>query len=142
MIREYTYEKSRKSGRKVREAMNKESVSEEEIRMTEEYLKGYGINRKLLRLERYEREYFGYREDSEELPGEAPLARARMFEIRHFIMSMKNSDEKLLLYYHYVRGESVEKCAELLGISRAGGFRMKKRALTQAALWQRERQSV
>ncbi|MBQ9783784.1 MAG: hypothetical protein IJW44_04620 [Clostridia bacterium] len=112
--------------------MKKCSVSDEEIRRMENYLKGYGLNRKLLRLERYEKEYFGFVASPEDLPGEAPLARARMFEVRHFIMSMKNSDEKLLLYYHYVRGEPVEKCAELLGISRASGFRLKKRALARA----------
>ena len=63
------------------------------------------------------------------LPGELTLVRAKMYEVRHFIMNMENRDEKLLLYYHYIRGESVEKCAELLGISRSSGFRLKKRAL-------------
>jgi hypothetical protein len=89
-----TEEKIRK---KERDGMGKSSVSEEEIRQMDNYLKGYGLNRKLLRLERYEKEYFGFVANPEDLPGEAPLARARMFEIRHFIMGMKNSDEKLLL---------------------------------------------
>ena len=64
--------------------------------------------------------------------GEAPLARARMYEIRHLINSLPNCDEKLLLYYHYIKGENVERCAELLGISRSSGFRMKKKALVRA----------
>ena len=106
---------------------------EGDIKKMNDYFMGYKLGRKLLRLDRYEREYFGYRESPEELSGDAVLARAKMFEIRHFIMSMKNGDEKLLLYYHYVRGESVEKCAELLGISRASAFRLKKRALMMAA---------
>ena len=122
--------------------MEKESVSEEEIRAMEEYLRGYGHNRKLLRLDRYERTYFGWRPTEEDLPGEPPLARARMYEIRHFIMGLPNTDEKLLLYYHYVRGESVEKCAELLGISRSSGFRMKKRALCRAAAARRAQLEV
>ena len=119
--------------------MQKESVSDEEIRRMDQYLKGYRLNRKLLRLERYEKTYFGYRPTEEDLPGETPLARARMFEIRHFIMDLPNSDEKLMLYYHYVREESVERCAELLGIARSSGFRLKKRALRLAVAHGRTR---
>ena len=112
--------------------MEKESVSETEIRMMENYLKAYCLNRCLLRLERYEREYFGRQETEEDLPGEAPLARARMFEIRHFITDMNNSTEKLFLYYRYIRGETVERCGELLNISRASAYRLKKRAIVAA----------
>ncbi len=112
--------------------MEEDQISETEIRGMDRFLKGYQMNRKLLRLDRYEREYFGYRETPEELSGESSLARARMIEVRHFIMELGNCDEKLLLYYHYIRGESVERCAELLGISRASGFRLKKRALALA----------
>ena len=111
--------------------MAKTSVKDTEIQGIENYLKGYVLNQKLLRLDRYERTYFGYRDSEESIP-DAPLARAKMFEIRHFIMELENSDEKLLLYYHYIRGETVEKCAELLGISRSSGFRLKKRALAVA----------
>ena len=119
--------------------MTESLISEAEIKETENYLKGYALNMKLLRLDRYERTYFGYR-DGEDCPfNDAPLARARMFEIRHFIMEMKNSDEKLLLYYHYVRCEPVEKCAELLGISRSSAFRLKKKALALAAKARRDR---
>ncbi|MBQ8331899.1 MAG: hypothetical protein IJX94_05325 [Clostridia bacterium] len=114
--------------------MEKESVSEEEIRGMENYLSGYRLNQKLLRMDRYERAYLGGGDNEDDFPGELPLARARMFEVRQFIMGMKNSDEKLMLYYHYVKGESVEKCAELLGISRSSGFRLKKRALRLAVV--------
>ena len=106
--------------------------NETEIRMMQDYLKGYGLNRKLLRMDRYEQEYFHPDIRDFESFGEAPLARARMYEIRHFIMSLPNSDEKLLLYYHYVKGESVARCGELLGISRASAFRMHRRALLLA----------
>ena len=98
----------------------------------ENYLKGYALNKKLIYAERYEEEFgSGTREDLE-LLGDIPLARARMFEIRHFIMDMPNSDEKLMLYYHYVKGEPVERCGELLGISRSSAFRLKARALALA----------
>ncbi len=113
--------------------MNECPITEAEIRDMDLYLKGYQTSRRLLRLDRYEREFLGYRETSDEILGDSAMARARMFQIRHFIINLKNGDEKLLLYYHYVRGESVEKCAELLGISRASGFRLKKKALALAA---------
>ncbi|MBE6556109.1 MAG: hypothetical protein E7664_00010 [Ruminococcaceae bacterium] len=98
----------------------------------ENYLKGYMLNRKLVRLERYEKEYFSPDDSDLEAFGEAPLARARMYEIRHFVMSLANSDEKLFLYYHYIKGESVERCGELLHLSRASAFRLKSRALARA----------
>lgn len=112
--------------------MNECPITEEKIREMDAYLKGYQSNRRLLRLDRYEREYLGYRETPDEITGDGALARAKMYEIRHFIINLENGDGKLLLYYHYVRGESVEKCAELLGISRASGFRLKKKALASA----------
>ena len=104
-----------------------------EQRETENYLKGYQLNRKLLRLERYEKEYLSSDDSDIEAFGEAPLARARMFEIRHFVMKMENSEEKLLLYYRYIKGQTMERCAELLGVSRSTAFRMKTRALEKAA---------
>lgn len=112
--------------------MTEASAFAEQIRQIDDYLKGYRFQQKLLHLDRYEKEYFHPREWEAESPGELALARARMFEIRHFIMELSNSDEKLLLYYHYIKGEPVERCAELLGISRSSAFRLRKRALTLA----------
>ena len=113
--------------------MTKISVTEEELRTIDNYLKGYRLNEKLLKLDKYERTYFGYTDNGEYPACDSAFCRAKMFEIRHFIMDIKNGDEKLMLYYHYIRGESVERCAELLGISRSSGFRLKKRALELAA---------
>ena len=114
--------------------MTKISVTEEVLRDTDDYLKGYCLCERMLKLDKYERTYFAYNEgDKEYFSNDSALCRAKMFEIRHFIMSIKNCDEKLMLYYHYVRGETVERCAELLGISRSSGFRLKKRALALAA---------
>lgn len=122
------------SAQRIGEAkMRDNNIAEKLIKETDNFLRGYRLNRKLLRLDRYEREYFKDEREDFEAFGEVPLARARMFEIRHFIMSLANSDEKLMLYYHYVKGESVERCAELLGISRSSGFRLKKKALALAA---------
>ena len=113
-----------------KETMQKmKAIDNNDIRMAEDFLKAYRTNGKLLRLERYEREFFGSKDNCDyEAIGEVPLARARMYEVRHLINSLPNCDEKLLLYYHYIKGENVERCAELLGISRSSGFRLKKRA--------------
>lgn len=113
----------------------------ERLRWADEYLRGYQLNRKLLRLDRYEKEFFHTDESDIEAFGEAPLARARMFEIRHFVMGMENSNEKLLLYYHYIKGEPVERCGELLGVSRSTAFRLKAKALRLAAK-QMERKQI
>ena len=116
--------------------MSEKKISAEDIRKVEEYLKGYSLNRKLVELEKYEKEYFGGDEaewEQQELPAELPLARVRMFEIRHFVMGLENCEEKLLLYYRYIKGESIENCAELLSISRSTAYRVKQRALNIAA---------
>lgn len=55
--------------------------------------------------------------------------RAAMFSIRRSVMRMPECREKLLLYNHFIRGESLESCAELIGISRRSVFRLKLRAL-------------
>ena len=110
-------------------------ASDEEIKNVKDFLNGYRLNAKLLRLDRYEREYFEERGVCDyESVGEVPLAKARMYRIRHFITSLPNSEEKIFLYYHYVRGINAEKCGEMLGISRSSAFRLKNRALNKAAL--------
>ena len=115
------------------ENMSKPPLTAEQKRVTESYPLGYTMNQKLLRLAKYESDFFGGGNKGEGvMPSEAPLARARMYEVRHFIMSLCNCDKKLFLYYRYVKSETVEHCAEMLGISRASGFRMRKRALLWA----------
>ena len=88
-------------------------ISAEDIRKTEEYLKGYMLNKKLVELEIYEKEYFGDHESEweKDLPGDLSLAKARMFEVRHFDLGIENCEEKLLLYSRYIKGESIENCA-------------------------------
>lgn len=107
-------------------------LTEEEREKIDNYLKGFLLCRRMLALKRYEDEYFDTAEWNCEAPAEFAVVRAKMYEIRHFIMAMPNTTEKILLYYHYVRNDSVEKCAELLGISRSSAFRLKKRGLALA----------
>lgn len=107
-------------------------VTPEQIKEVQNYLRFHEFYEKLLKLDKYEQEYFCAGE-KRSASSENSVAHARMFEIRQFIMSMQNSNEKLFLYYHYVRGESVDHCAELIGISRSSAFRLKKRALALAA---------
>ena len=115
--------------------MRKQSVSEEEIRRTEDYLKGYRTGEAMLSMEEYERSYFQRAAGAEEQADRVlSVFKLKQFEIRHFIMGMANSREKLMLYYHYVLGETVERCAELMGLSRSSGFRIKRRALVMATL--------
>ncbi|MBE6577007.1 MAG: hypothetical protein E7653_02575 [Ruminococcaceae bacterium] len=115
--------------------MPRKPIGEKEKIKVESYLKTYALNKKLLRLEKYCRDFLADDIDDAEkhLMNEIPLARAKMFEVRHFILEMPNSDEKLFLYYHYIKEESTEKCADLLGISRRSAFRMRHRALELAS---------
>ena len=124
--------------------MGKISVSEQEIRSMEDYLKGYAFHQKMLGAEKYEQQFFYEREEKSQKKqlGEIPLAQIKMFEVRHFIMGLANGDEKLLLYYHYVKGDSIERCSELLGIGRSTAFRMKKRALALAALHKKSEETI
>ena len=112
--------------------MSETKPTEKEIKDAENYLCSYKFCRKLINMKNYEDKYFDTLEWESESPAEFSLARAKMFEIRHFILDMENSSEKLMLYYHFVRGESIERCGELLGVSRSSAFRMKKRALALA----------
>ena len=59
------------------------------------------------------------------------LARARA--VRGFIESLAHQPCKLFLFYHYVRGLTVEQTAEELDISARSAYRRKKDALAYAA---------
>ena len=59
--------------------------------------------------------------------------RARMFAVRKFVMGVEVACYKQILFYHYIKGETVEGCAELMEISRRSAFRIKKRALEYVA---------
>lgn len=115
--------------------MTQSCLAKEEKEKVENFLRGYGTNARFLKIDRYEKRYMGggrYTLPEEDTPLDIPMARARMFEVRHFILELENSDEKLFLYYRYVKGETMDRCAELLGISRRTVYRLGDRALKLA----------
>ncbi len=137
-------DEKRKKGESLRYS---KTVSTAELYAAEEYLSSYRHGAKMLSCMKYGREFMG----SDVLP-EDPLLdisgeyeigdcgidetviRARMYGVRQFISGLKcDSNSRLLLYWHYLRGVSVTRCAEMLDISRAGAFRVRKRALEAAA---------
>ena len=124
-----------------RETKEREESEIEEVRS---FLCGYRMCADILRLRRYERRRGGYDEEfacADILAGNEAYWRARMSEVSALIGGMRNGREKLILYYHYIRGESIEHAADLLGFSRRTGYRVHQRALLQIsflyARWRR-----
>lgn len=103
-------------------------TQEEKIKQAKEFLCSYALHQKWLNASRYERDYFGATPSGDEI-----FLQAKLFRVRDFIASLPNSPEKLFLNCHYIRGHSVEKCAELMDLSTRSAYRLKKRALALAA---------
>ncbi len=55
--------------------------------------------------------------------------RAQMYAIRSAILEVEDSRERLFLYHYYIKGNTLEICARMLGISRRSVFRLKVRAI-------------
>ena len=104
-------------------------ASHDKIEEMKNYLSGYKLYRDLLELEKYERSFIRSSEWASERPGDLNLAKMKMFEIRHFILGLPNSSEKILLYIHYIDCEPIERCADIMNISRSSAFRLKRKAL-------------
>ena len=103
-------------------------TEEEKLQKAKELLESYAFHQKWLNASRYEREYFGAASSGDEV-----FLGAKLFEVRSFVASLPNCPEKLFLVCHYLRGHSVEKCAELMDLSTRHAYRVKKRALLLAA---------
>ena len=122
------------------------------IARVKNFLCGYQTCVDMLNLRKHERkraDRFKEVFDGEELlMGNETLWRARMHEIGSLIDSMRNSREKVILYYHYIRGESIEHASDILGVSRRTGYRLHDKGLfmasflyermkkTEGALWE------
>ena len=103
------------------------------IQAAKSYLCGYQLCLQMLELHRYKRQR-QWRFDelcdcSDLLEGNEVVWRARMYEIEQMVSSLLGARERLILYYHYLRGESVERAAELVGVSRRTAYRSYRRGL-------------
>ena len=110
-------------------------MQEKELGHTEEvrrYLESYLIYAGMLAGNRYARTYLGELADGEKSAEDDPFLKAKMFSVRRFIMDLPDCREKMLLYYRYLHGHPVEKCADLMGVSRRTAFRIAKDALVLA----------
>ncbi len=122
--------------------MTQEKEQDERIEEVRSFLRGYLMCQDMLQLRRYERKRAARAEMPEDLNsillGNEAFWRCRMYQVKALIAAMRNGREKLMLYYHYMAGESIEHAANLLDVSRRTGYRMHERGLrTAAALYQR-----
>ncbi len=101
--------------------MNETNATSQKAEVT---LMEYRLLEKQLKANRYEKEFFGRR-----ATGEDAFLQARAYEIKNMVLALPPCPEKLFLNLHYLRGHAVEKCAELMDISRSTAFRLKKRAI-------------
>ena len=107
------------------------------VRAVENYLLNYDTYQKMICMNRYEKAYFAaiHSRATEIAEEKEEYLRAKLYEIRAFILSLPDCNEKLFLYYYYVHGESIMRCAEMLYVSRATAYRLKKSALHTAAYY-------
>ena len=104
------------------------------ISAAKDYLCGYQLCLDMLNLRRYERKRSQrFSEEctgcEEILQGNEAFWKARLYQVEHMIAALRNGREKFILYYHYIKGESIERSADLLGISRRTGYRMHRKGL-------------
>ncbi len=90
------------------------------------------INRYLREYRRAESELRAYNFTKKFSPdrGESDTPfRAKMYEIKLFVATLPQGCERMFLYYYYIKGLTMERCAEALGISRRSVYRLKLKAL-------------
>lgn len=85
-------------------------------------LEYYPVCKRFLDSRKYAADYFGASDTKDN------EYRETMSLVETLIKSIAPSDEYTLLYLRYIKGLSVEKCAECMNISRATGYRLLKRA--------------
>ena len=113
------------------------SESDGRIAEVKSYLRGYSVFRKLF--DRGNGEYLTFENPSycevnddgnSEFCGTCSV---KLFEIRRFVNSLPVGDERVLLFLHYIHGETLEKCAERMMLSRRSVYRLHRCALELAA---------
>ena len=103
------------------------------IENAKNYLSGYQLCMDLLHLRQYERRRAKKFDEpcraEDILKGNECYWRAKMREIELLIASLRNGREKMVLYYRFIRGQSVMYSADFLGISRRTGYRLYNKGL-------------
>ena len=94
------------------------------------YLRDYRRTYAMMKSSALTRKYSG--EGALDAEADEAVFRAKMFEIRAFVLSIDQTPEKMLLYYYYIKGFTLDKCARILGISRRSVYRLKLKALDLA----------
>ena len=111
-------------------------MKEETCTAAQELLRSYQLCAEMLYLRRDEKERAADAGDDTPqtglLAGSEAYWQAQMYEAEQLIAALRSGREKLLLYYRYIRGESVEHAADLLGVSRRTGYRLHRRGLLAA----------
>jgi hypothetical protein len=120
-------------------------TNEEAFKKAKSFMESYAISRNMLKMSRARLDgsalklgslkdrYDSEIEESFSDENDECFWRSKMFAVRRFVMGVDIACFKQLLFYHYIKGETVERCAELMGISRRSAFRIKKRALEHVA---------
>jgi len=111
--------------------MNQKKKSAVDVTEVRGYLERYRVYENLLTHGRLFTARQSYALDSK--PIDINAVKAAMLSIRGFVMRLPDCREKMLLYYRYLCGRTVEQCAEMLNVSRRTAFRIAKDALLLAA---------
>lgn len=59
---------------------------------------------------------------------------AQMYSLRSCILEVDDPRERMLLYHHYIKGRTVDTCANLIGVSPRTAYRLKNSALDSVAI--------
>lgn len=91
-----------------------------------ELLERYSIFKRFLDSQAYAKEFFD--PDSTQKIDKKEIYESRIQVIESLIGLLEPSDEYTLLYLHYIKGISVEKCSECMYMSTRTGYRLLSKA--------------
>jgi DNA-directed RNA polymerase specialized sigma subunit len=91
-------------------------------------LRAYKIMNSVIRSSQDYGRHFG---DEENVDETALLA--QMFSLRSLVLSVENARERMFLYHYYIKGNTLNTCAKLLGVSLRTVGRIKLDALSSVA---------
>ena len=89
-------------------------------------LKSYSVCKKFLDSQAYAKEYFD--PDGTQKIIKKEIYESRINAIESLIQLLEPSEEYTLLHLHYIKGITVEKCAESMNVSRRTAYRILKKA--------------